>query len=45
VTTSYPAAELAAAELVAGSLKDLTLDALDRLCATAPRSTDNGAAG
>jgi HAD superfamily hydrolase (TIGR01509 family) len=38
VTTSYPAAELAAAELVAGSLKDLTLDALDRLCATAPPS-------
>jgi beta-phosphoglucomutase len=38
VTTSYPAAELAAAELVAGGLKDLTLDALDQLCATAPRS-------
>lgn len=39
VTTSYPAAELAEAELVAGSLKDLTIDALDDLCATAPRST------
>jgi beta-phosphoglucomutase len=38
VTTSYPAAELAAAELVAGSLKDLTLDTLDQLCATGPRS-------
>ena len=38
VTTSYPAAELAGAELVAGSLRDLTIDALDDLCATAPRS-------
>jgi beta-phosphoglucomutase len=38
VTTSYPAAELAGAELVAGSLKDLTIDALDGLCATGPRS-------
>ena len=38
VTTSYPAAELTGAEMVAGSLKDLSMDALDRLCATAPRS-------
>ena len=38
VTTSYPAAELAGAELVAGGLKDLTIDALDGLCAMVRRS-------
>jgi HAD superfamily hydrolase (TIGR01509 family) len=35
VTSSYPASELAGAELIVGGLKDLTLDALDRLCAAA----------
>jgi len=33
VTNSYPAHELPGAELIAGGLADLTLDALDRLCA------------
>lgn len=33
VTNSYPAHELPGAELIAGSLADLTLDALDQLCA------------
>jgi beta-phosphoglucomutase len=42
VTTSYPAAELAGAELVAGSLKDLTIDALNGLCATVPRPVAGG---
>ena len=37
VTTSYPAAQLADAELIAGSLKDLTIEALDALCAAEPR--------
>jgi len=32
LTTSYPAPELAAADLVAASLDDLTLDTLDALC-------------
>ena len=35
VTNSYPADELTGAELVVSGLKDLTLDALDRLCAGA----------
>ena len=35
VTNSYPADELTGAELVVGGLKELTLDALDRLCAGA----------
>jgi len=34
VTTSYPPEELQGAELVVGGLKDLTLPALDRLCAS-----------
>jgi HAD superfamily hydrolase (TIGR01509 family) len=38
VTNSYPADELTGAELVVGGLKDLTLDALDRLCAGARRT-------
>ena len=33
VTNSYPAHELPGAELIAGGLADLTLDALDQLCA------------
>ena len=33
VTTSYPAHELPGAELIAGGLNDLTLSALDQLCA------------
>jgi HAD superfamily hydrolase (TIGR01509 family) len=33
VTNSYPADELTGAELVVSGLRDLTLDALDRLCA------------
>ena len=33
VTTSYPAAELEAAELIVDGLKALTIDALDYLCA------------
>jgi len=33
VTTSYPAHELSGAELIAASLKELTLSALDELCA------------
>ena len=33
VTNSYPAHELPGAELIAGGLADLTLDALDHLCA------------
>ena len=37
VTTSYPAAELTGAELVARSLHELTLDALEDLCAEDPR--------
>ena len=37
VTNSYPADELTGAELVVGGLKELTLDALDRLCAGARR--------
>jgi beta-phosphoglucomutase len=37
VTTSYPAAQLAEAELIAGSLNDLTIEALDTLCAAEPR--------
>src|SRR5262249_23942495 len=32
VTTSYPAAQLAVAELVVDGLKSLTIPALDRLC-------------
>ncbi len=36
VTTSYPAAELAAAELVAGGLNALTIPMLDRLCSVDP---------
>ena len=32
VTTSYPAAELRAAELIVDGLESLTIDALDRLC-------------
>jgi beta-phosphoglucomutase len=35
VTNSYPADELTGAELVVGGLRELTLDALDRLCAGA----------
>ena len=35
VTTSYPAEELTGAELVVGGLDELTLEALDRLCASA----------
>ena len=38
VTNSYPADELTGAELVVSGLKDLTLDALDRLCAGARRT-------
>jgi beta-phosphoglucomutase len=34
VTTSYPAGELAGAELVVDGLRELTLPALDRLCAS-----------
>jgi HAD superfamily hydrolase (TIGR01509 family) len=34
VTNSYPAAELPGAELVVDGLKELTLPALDRLCAS-----------
>jgi beta-phosphoglucomutase len=39
VTNSYPADELTGAELVVSGLKELTLDAIDRLCAgvTPPR--------
>jgi HAD superfamily hydrolase (TIGR01509 family) len=37
VTNSYPAGELAGAELVVGGLKDLTLDALERLCSSPRR--------
>jgi beta-phosphoglucomutase len=36
VTNSYPAHELPGAELIAGGLAELTLDALDRLCANRP---------
>jgi hypothetical protein len=32
VTSSYPAEDLPGAELVVGGLKDLTLEALERLC-------------
>ena len=39
VTTSYAADELQGAELVAGGLRDLTLPALDRLCASTPQAT------
>ena len=38
VTNSYPADELTGAELVVSGLKDLTLNALDRLCAGARRT-------
>jgi beta-phosphoglucomutase len=38
VTNSYPADELTGAELVVSGLKDLTLDALARLCAGARRT-------
>jgi beta-phosphoglucomutase len=37
VTTSYTAAELPGAELVIGGLNELSLEALDRLCAARPR--------
>ena len=36
VTNSYPAHELGGAELIARGLADLTLEALDTLCATEP---------
>lgn len=36
VTTSYRAADLPGAELIVGGLGELTFDALDRVCATAP---------
>ena len=38
VTTSYPAEELQGAELIVGGLKDLTLAALDELCASQPHA-------
>jgi hypothetical protein len=37
VTTSYSAAQLGDVELVVSGLKDLSIDALDALCATQPR--------
>lgn len=40
VTTSYPAEELQGAELVVGALGDLTMPALDRLCATRSQATE-----
>jgi beta-phosphoglucomutase len=40
VTNSYEAGELQGAELVVGGLGDLTLPALDRLCATSPRAQE-----
>jgi len=40
VTTSYSTAELQGAELVVSGLGELTLPALDRLCAKDPRATE-----
>ena len=40
VTSSYPAADLQGAELVVAGLGDLTLSALDRLCASAAQATE-----
>lgn len=40
VTNSYSAAELQGAELVVGGLDELTLPALDRLCASTPQATE-----
>ena len=40
VTNSYAATELQGAELVVGSLGELTLPALDRLCADNPQATE-----
>jgi beta-phosphoglucomutase len=40
VTNSYAAAELPGAELVVGGLDELTLPALDRLCASSPQAAE-----
>ena len=40
VTNSYAATELQGAELVVASLGELTLPALDRLCASGPQATE-----
>ena len=41
VTNSYTATELEGAELVVGGLGELTLPALDRLCANNPQTTEH----